>query len=480
MGSHALTLLRVERDPTPVLQPSHTRPTPVPHTPSSSTMALPFPSDYYRAVGTALPPSSSRPSTPATPAPAPPPPASAAPRPSDALSSSAPARGITVDALAAAHKTKPIPAPIAHRPPADDFNFAVPSLPPRLASFGRKISQMSSDFINELEGPSEVRNNSSGGTISRPRSVASGPVDVPGMGDEPVMCPFCDKPLPPALFTAHAQHTHPTSGGGGPKGPGLKRSNTTTATTTSAGPRPGAGSGSGSNPKSPLARTQPALLDALPVDSKAAGVKTDTAGTVDSNSLAGLVSEGEGASARAAQATISDQDIKRWSDLAGIPLPTPPPGETPASTASPPEPVSASGPAAQTRPHVAHGRPEASRSSSTSSRFGFFKRNQPKNADDSDEEEEGGGAGYARLVGAGSDTEDEGDKERGKDRDEVEVLHDEPKTMSTTDGSEVSEKAQEEGREEEKRDSGVESNVSNEQLQSILREVLARVSEMAS
>ena len=78
----------------------------------------------------------------------------------------------------------------------DSFDFPVP-IPPRLANFGRRISQMRDDFMDNLDGNVDARRSSQ--ETTRPH------VDVPGMGEEPVMCPFCDKPLPPALF---AQHNH--------------------------------------------------------------------------------------------------------------------------------------------------------------------------------------------------------------------------------------------------------------------------------
>ena len=326
---------------------------------------------------------------------------------------------------------------------ADDFNFGVPSFPPRLANFGRKISQMGNDFLSEFDDPGPKR------SIEAPKPIPSPkPEDVPGMGDEPVMCPFCEKPLPPLLFASHTHATSaamtPTASGSATPGPGpgtLKRSNTST----------------GMKPRSnvrELSRATPIrenrILEALPVVSPSAAVPS-----INADALRAEVTAADKANAYAAGVVVDGADLRRWAAIAGLSAPPAVPTATPDSEIDNPIPKIAPPPSGTTK----------NRAASDSSGFGLFKEAKAKNAqgEDDDSEEEGQGNGYAMLTGAGSDTEDEEDKQ--------EVLHDEPEEH-------IEEEDKLEKQESEKAPTPTAPEASSEELKNVLQEVLAKLGEM--
>ncbi|EIW72693.1 hypothetical protein TREMEDRAFT_56000, partial [Tremella mesenterica DSM 1558] len=106
----------------------------------------------------------------------------------------------------AAATTRSEPSSFQFDPPL--FDFSLPSIPttipPRLAQIGRRLSEMSDQLLPVSPSYSEIelaRSKSSRTIRSRE--------EVPGMGDEPIMCPFCQKPLPPSLFVSHTgPHSH--------------------------------------------------------------------------------------------------------------------------------------------------------------------------------------------------------------------------------------------------------------------------------
>lgn len=333
----------------------------------------------------------------------------------------------------------------------NDFNFAVPSLPPRLANFGRKISQMGTDFINELDSP-----------YVEPKQQPSKVVrdEVPGMGDEPVMCPFCEKPLPPALF---ASHMHPKP----PARPAaLKRSNTTT------GVKP-ALVRSASTQATPGLRT-PSATYATPAPRRSLNSLPSTPPdlTSDSESLLASVTAGETSNIEAAKLVVAEDDLRRWFKAAGVipPSPVKPKREEKAIPKIDPPP----GPS----------RAQPGRSSSrSSSRFNFFKPDEEAlKEDEESDDENGGGSGYARLQAGGSDTEDE---------DKQDVVHDEPKTMAevtlneeespkTVEPAATATDVTETQADELSRVSTPPPEVSSEELRQVLKEVLRKVAEMVS
>lgn len=323
-----------------------------------------------------------------------------------------------------------LPGPRQPKQLDNEFNFAVPSLPPRLANFGRKISQMGSDFINELDAPYVEPK-------VQPSKVA-GRDEVPGMGDEPVMCPFCEKPLPPALFASHSHTKVPVRPGG------LKRSNTTTGVK----PAPTRSYPTQATPL-PIARTSSGkLMDSLPL------LASHSAST--SETLLASVTAGESSNIEAAKLVISEEDLDRWSRIAGIQLP-------PEIAPTPPlEPVIP-------KIEPPRGRSPADRTTSrSSSRFNFFNSEKPLEEGDESDEDVGGATGYSRLQAGGSDTEDE---------DKEEILHDEPKSMDMDDST-VRKKTAADDVPSISKEEEAEPAVSPEELQKVIKEVLHKMAEM--
>ena len=225
------------------------------------------------------------------------------------------------------------------------YEFSVPSVPPRLAKIGRRISQMGENFL-----PPEP-------TV--PSRRGSHVPDVPGMGDEPVMCPFCNKPLPPALFVGHH---HPP-----PRRIATPRASIAESRKESV------------QESSPLPAQQK-LLDALPVASPV---------VASSESLVQNVTAAELADTEALKAIIDPADLKRWLLAAG--LETEAPDNIQSEKLAPTLP----GPTSQ------------GRSMSSSSRFGFFGRGSKNMPGDNDSDDDGGGPGYTRLIAPGSPSDDD-------------------------------------------------------------------------
>ena len=328
----------------------------------------------------------------------------------------------------------------------DEFNFNVPSLPPRLANFGRKISQMGNDFLSEFEDPGPRR------SIEAPKPIPSPtPEDVPGMGDEPVMCPFCEKPLPPMLFASHNHTVAPKTvkAASVDSRPGtLKRSNTTTGVKPRIGMRE-------SSFAAPLREER--LLEALPVNPSRA-----PSPSINADALRAEVTAADKANAYAAGMVVSHADLRRWAAMAGLGTPTPSRSaseteKTIPRIAPPPSGITTS-------------RPQSSRGSSTSSvQFGFAKKATESKAkkevaEDDDSDDAGQGQGYSMLTGAGSDTDEE---------EKMEVLHDEPEESSDADGPM---KQPEVARPETPET----PEVTPQELKSTLQEVLAKLGEMVS
>ena len=298
--------------------------------------------------------------------------------------------------------------PFSYRPspdasnsrPDQPFDFNVP---PRLAKIGRRISQMSENFLPPDNDPSSRR--------------ASQIVDVPGMGDEPVMCPFCSKPLPPALFAGH--HHTPRRSMATPHTPIAEARLPVTAMAIS-----------------PAVAQAQNLLGPLPITQEI---------TPTAESLASTVESAESTETIAVKSTISPDDLKRWSRLAGILVDSVEPVESDKDIPLLP-PL-----------------PPNQRSTSASSRFGFFRKGAktPKEEDE-ESEEEGGGTGYAKLIGSGSPSDDEATS------DEPKSSHAEPKTEEPSEIESQTEPAL------------VEAEVRDKDLRAVLKEILGKVTEMVS
>ncbi|ORX34268.1 hypothetical protein BD324DRAFT_637310 [Kockovaella imperatae] len=374
------------------------------------------------------------------------------------------------------------------------FDFSVPSLPPRLANFGRKISQMRDELMEGLdpttiERPKTSPRQSTDSTKTR-NSLPPPAEEVPGMGDEPVMCPFCEKPLPPALF-----HVHQTP----VKKPTVSRPNIKRPVTATGSAAPFGLSSTAPSSRvnsisldSPEVKTKK-LLDPLPLQTPKTGSKSASNDiirspdpSVTSESLYPQVSEGDKLNHAAAELHISDEDIRRWSNLAGISPPTihrhssAPPSTNATldvqSSTSRKDSLSGS----QTKP------PPNDRHSSrgSSSRFNFFRRpsSSLEEEDESEDEGKGRGGGYSKLLGAGSaGSDDEGDntihaepqsmhEDQVEEKDDVEVLRDDPPPLPNgkTDDSSVPTITP----------SLEHPKVTSDELRSVLQEVLGKIGEL--
>lgn len=369
---------------------------------------------------------------------------------------------------------------------------------------------MSTDFMAEFEeGPAT-------GTAPK-RTVSVDTVDVPGMGDEPVMCPFCDKPLPPVLFSTHSlSHGQSASrgqkpGGAGPSGsslagPGLKRSNTTTGATglnTRGAIRNAAGRRDRSMDPPPVAaKTSPAARAMTPVE---VVPEEEAIPKITTEEMRREEAEAGGTNIEAAKVAISEEDIARWSKIAGLEVPKPAAskaGSGGSDTAKALEQAKE-----QDMPRVgsfprldpppgASGRPVSSRASGSSSRFGFFgRKNQSsaKKADEDDSDEDGGQAGgYSRLLAGGSDTEDDEEDVGGVDgkrksgtgkkdeEDRTETLHDEPGRMSMEQERPEPSASTSDSKDVDTVPVVVEppQETSPDELKDVLREVLVKLNEM--
>lgn len=416
------------------------------------------------------------------------------------------------------------PASLPAKEADSTFDFSVPTFRPSLANFGRKISQMRDEFMADFEadyngvGPSPPAaagsSASSTGTrrsldTNRPSSSASksfAPVEeVPGMGEEPVMCPFCEKPLPPALFTSHSHANDKPKRGTGAVG--LQRSATVTGSNLRPIPTrsvtagtPAATSASQASKATPSASSAPQakLLDPLPVDSPQQSdqpvvtISADAAKATP-EALGAELDAADKANSAAATSTISEQDLKRWYEKAGLAAPAVKVPE-PVIPKLPPPGSSAPSGIAQSKPNADTDmkRPAPERTAS-GSRFGFFKKGSTKDVkeDDSESDDDAGQAGYSKLLGAGSDTEDEdesaqgrkGGRQKGEEEsvsageDGQEVIHDEPADTAPAALEEEAQGVKEDSAQESKPQE-TETAVSPDDLKAVLREVLDKLGQV--
>ncbi|WOO84810.1 uncharacterized protein LOC62_06G008321 [Vanrija pseudolonga] len=207
-----------------------------------------------------------------------------------------------------------------------------------------------------------------------------------------VTCPHCDQPLPASLLATHKL------------GESSRRPRRPTLSASASSPAvPGSGA---ATPHGESAPDRPA--------SRRSSLPGEPSGT--SESLKTSVDQADASETAASKSAISDDELRRWSSLAGVSLELPSkadkPAPTPASLAAasssvnafpllpPPPPGAAKAPASKPSPRAA----------ASTSRFGFFARNKSKADIDSDDDSDSGGAGgYARLAGPGSDDDDDDD-----------------------------------------------------------------------
>lgn len=205
-----------------------------------------------------------------------------------------------------------------------------------------------------------------------------------------VTCPHCDQPLPASLLATHKLGESSRR----PRRPTLSASASSPAV-----PGSGAATPHGESADRPASRRS-----SLP---------GEPSGT--SESLKTSVDQADASETAASKSAITDDELRRWSSLAGVSLELPStaekPAPTPASDAAsgatafpllpPPPPGAAKAPASK---------PSPPRAAASTSRFGFFARNKSKADIDSDDDSDDGGAvGYARLAGPGSDDDDDDD-----------------------------------------------------------------------
>lgn len=249
------------------------------------------------------------------------------------------------------------------------------------------------------------------------------------MGDEPVLCPFCDKPLPPALFERHMHPPRPKQAA-----PPLARSQTINGTmppnrfaalaqseiAQAEPPKiPAPQAATPSKAPSPMAATPKPIEEDMPVN------KADADPAVTSETLGPVLNRADSTNHHAAESTIHEDDLKRWARLAGIAAPAaarPSAPETDKSDAKPFPLLAPPPPPAATVAKASGSRP--------SSRFGFFGR-QAK-ADEESDEEGGVASGYAKLGQGG----DEADSDEDADEPRREV-HDEPEELQEPERSEA-------------------------------------------
>jgi hypothetical protein len=333
--------------------------------------------------------------------------------------------------------SRPIPTRSQTNPPVPDFEFSLPNVRPGLAKIGRRISEMSDNFLYETD---VIANDGPGG-LSRSASRKGVPRiqeerHVPFMGDEPVFCPFCEKPLPPGLLSQHA-HLEP---------PPMPRKGLAVPASASMSKTISAPEGS------------KGLLSALPVVTPPiAPTKPEPRTT--SEELAPPVKAGDMADHAASKVSVSDDDLRRWAKFAGVELDLP----VDASIAQKvPEPTAPAKPF----PKLAPPPEDEARSTSTSrnsGRFGFFGGKSGKDEDDEEEsdDDQGGAGGYSRLDAPASPEREEKPLEPldFKERKVTETVQaKEPELIAPVEPVPASE----------------------EEVRAVLKEVLAKVNEMVS
>lgn len=282
---------------------------------------------------------------------------------------------------------RPIPTRSQTSPQASEFEFSLPSVSsvrPGLAKIGRRISEMSDNFLYD-DTPLEPMSRSM--SLSRkgiPRIQEE--KAVPFMGDEPVFCPFCEKPLPPGLLSSHGHHeeeamlTRAPSPMSilAPNSVGMSKATSAPETSTSTDPKP--------------------LLTPLPVTQPPSPAVIEPRMTsVELGKPVRIADEVDNA---ASKVSFDTEELRRWAKVAGIELDLPPPPSTvePAKV----EPTVEAKPF----PKLAPPPEDQNRTSSKrSSKFGFFG-GKSKDEDDEDSDDDMAGAGgYARLDGPASPEE---------------------------------------------------------------------------
>jgi hypothetical protein len=286
---------------------------------------------------------------------------------------------------------RPIPSRSQTSPSPSEFEFSLPSVSsvrPGLAKIGRRISEMSDNFLYEDVVPEPMGRSMSYSRKGIPRIQEE--KAVPFMGDEPVFCPFCEKPLPPGLLSSHGHHeeearltrapspmlTRPPSPMSSLAPNSAEMTKATSAPATSTQPKP--------------------LLTPLPVTQPPSPAVFEPRMTSDE--LGKPVKAADEVDNAASKVGIDTEDLRRWAKIAGIELDLPPPPSSVEVTKSEPTVE------AKPFPKLAPPPEDSSRpSSKRSSKFGFFSGKSKDGDEDEDSDDDMAGAGgYARLNGPAS------------------------------------------------------------------------------
>jgi hypothetical protein len=240
---------------------------------------------------------------------------------------------------------------------------------------------MSDNFLYDDAPPEPMSRSMSLSRKGIPRIQEEKP--VPFMGDEPIFCPFCEKPLPPGLLSAHGHHeeearlSRTPSLGLAPSSMEMTKATSAPETSTST-----------SNLKP--------LMNALPVTQPPSPAAPEPRMT--SVELGKPVRVADEVDNAASKVSIDTEDLRRWAKVAGIELDLPAPPSTLESvkleskTETKPFPKLAPPPEDQGRG-----------SSRPSSKFGFFGGKSKGGDEDEDSDDDmAGPGGYARLDGPAS------------------------------------------------------------------------------
>lgn len=281
-----------------------------------------------------------------------------------------------------------------------EIDFTLPNVRPGLAKLGRRLTEMSENFLYDEPKTASASPSGAASSSSKRASRASMDTPVPFMGDEPVFCPFCNKPLPPALLLSHMSAAVEQEG---PKAPNPR----------TAGVAESAGMVKTTSAPAPVtptkARPQPPALQHKP-SGISSSRPTSPQPKTTSAQLASSVSRADSVDSTAARALVEVDDLRRWSKIAGIDLDLPTSQVEAAAGTSTQATVAPT--TAKPFPKIAPPPEDQARSSSrNSSRFNLFGKSKAKEDDDDDESDDdfAGAGGYAKLDAPASPEREEKD-----------------------------------------------------------------------
>lgn len=270
----------------------------------------------------------------------------------------------------------------------NEIDFGIPDVRPGLAKIGRRLTEMSGNLLyDEPRSSSESKRASTSSRTSLDLAAK-----VPFMGDEPVFCPFCNKPLPPALLLQHmsAAEDQPDKGGrdgikpvANPRIAGVGES--AGMAKTASAPEGSTKLAAGTAIKPELHKTPSGLSTSRPVS------------PTTSAQLEKPLKEADGVDLAASKVAVDTETLRKWARIAGIQLDLPGLQTEKQSSSHGPEPQAMS---AKPFPKIAPPPEDQSRSSSrNSSRFSLFGKAKSKQFEDDEDSDDdmGGASGYARL-----------------------------------------------------------------------------------